>query len=256
VVRGWSGHPSPAVCGERRSPRRCTAETNDPAKYTRSGIVAVIDPSYLIEIARRARGLSQAELARQAGTSQAAVSAYERGLKTPSIAVAARLLGVLGWELTLRSRVTFTEHHPKGIVAFWAPNRLWRVPTPDCFATLYVPDLLGHTEQDQWNLGDPADRRRAYEILIRRGMPQMMIRWLDGGFLVDLWDELDLPDPVRTAWGPAVRGASRSHSSNVFSWTSGEAPETGPLASIEYLEFLPKPPPPPPPRRSRFDPRP
>jgi DNA-binding XRE family transcriptional regulator len=148
VVRGWSGHPSPAVCGERRSPRRCTAETNDPAKYSRSGIVAVIDPSYLIEIARRARGLSQAELARQAGTSQAAVSAYERGLKTPSIAVAARLLGVLGWELTLRSRVTFTEFHPTGVVAFWAPNRLWRVPTPDCFATLYVPDLLGHTEQD------------------------------------------------------------------------------------------------------------
>jgi hypothetical protein len=87
-------------------------------------------------------------------------------------------------------------------------------------------------------------------------MPQMMIRWLDGGFLVDLWDELDLPDQVRQAWEPAVRGASRSHSSGVFSWTSGEDPETGPLASIEYLEFLPKPPPPPPPRRSRFDPRP
>jgi hypothetical protein len=176
-------------------------------------------------------------------------------MKTPSITVAARLLRVLGWELTLRSRVTFTEHHPKGIVAFWAPNRLWRVPTPDCFATLYVPDLLGHTEQDQWDLRDPTDRRRAYEILIRRGMPQMMIRWLDGGFLVDLWDELDLPDPVRAAWEPAVRGATRSHSSNVFSWTSGEDPETGPLAAIEYLEFLPKPPPPPP-RRSRFAPRP
>ena len=141
-------------------------------------------------------------------------------------------------------------------MAFWAPNRLWRVPTPDCFATLHVPDLLGYTEQDQWNLGDPTDRRHAYEILIRRGMPQMMIRWLDGGFLVDVWDELDLPAQVRAAWAPAVRDATRPTGSDVFSWTSGEDPETGPLATIEYLEFLPKPPPPPPPRRSRFDPRP
>ena len=212
------------------------------------------DDFYLLEVARRVAGVTQAELARLAGTSQATVSAYERGLKTPSMKVAARLLGVLGWELTLRSRVDFTEHHPTGVVAFWAPNRLWRVPTPDCFATLRVPDLLGHTEQDEWNLADPTDRRRAYEILIRRGMPQMLIRWLDGGFLVDLWDQLDLPDPVRDAWQPAIRDATRPHRSDIFRW-SGD-PETGPLARITWQEFLPKPPPPPPPRRSRFDPRP
>ena len=133
----------------------------------------------------------------------------------------------MSWELTLRSRVVFTELHPEGIVAFWAPDRLWRVPTPDCFATLHVPDLLGRTEQDEWNLADPTDRRRAYEILIRRGMPQMMIRWLDGGFLVDLWDQLDLPDPVRAAWEPAVRDATRAESSGVFSWHTGEDPRPG-----------------------------
>jgi transcriptional regulator with XRE-family HTH domain len=203
--------------------------------------------------------MTQAELAHRAGTSQATVSAYERGLKTPSVKVAARLFAVLGWELTLRSRVEFTEHHPEGIVAFWAPDRLWRVPTPDCFATIWVPDLLGHTEQDEWHLKDPADRRRAYEILIRRGLPQMMIRWLDGGFLVDLWDDLDLPDPVRHAWQPAIDGATRIHSTNVFSWHgSDEEPETADLARITWMEFLPKPPPPPPrrQRRTRFDPRP
>jgi hypothetical protein len=178
------------------------------------------------------------------------VSAYERGLKTPSLRVAARLLGVMGWELTLRSRIDFTEYHPQGIVAFWAPNRLWRVPAPDCFATLRVPDLLQHTEQNEWNLGNPIDRRRAYEILIRRGLPQMMVRWLDGGFLVDCWDHLDLPDPVRQAWAPAIRNATRPRSSGIFTWTSGEDPETGPLARISWMEFLP------PPRRSRFDPRP
>jgi transcriptional regulator with XRE-family HTH domain len=210
-------------------------------------------------VARRVAGVTQAELARRAGTSQATVSAYERGLKTPSVKVAARLLGVLGWEFTLRSRVEFVEHHPEGIVAFWAPNRLWRVPAPDCFTTLTVPDLLGHTEQNDWNLADPTDRRRAYEILIRRGMPQMMIRWLDGGFLVDCWDDLDLPDPVRAAWGPAITHATRSHSSNIFSWHyHDEDPETADLARITWQEFLPKPPPPPArrQRRTRFDPRP
>jgi transcriptional regulator with XRE-family HTH domain len=209
-------------------------------------------------MARRASRLTQAEVARLGGTSQATVSAYERGLKTPSIRVAARLLAVMGWELTVRSRVVFTEYHPTGVVAFWAPDRLWRVPTPDCFMTLHVPDLLGHTEQNEWNLADPTDRRRAYQILIRRGMPQMMIRWLDGGFLVDLWDQLDLPDPVRKAWEPAIRDATRAESSGVFSWHTGEDPETGPLARITWQEFLPKPPPRPrpAPRRSRFDPRP
>ena len=145
-------------------------------------------------------------------------------------------------------------------MAFWAPDRLWRVPAPDCFATLRVPDLLGHTEQNEWNLADPADRRRAYEILIRRGLPQMMIRWLDGGFLVDLWDS---PRPARpgpcTPGQPAIDGATRSHSSDVFSWHgSEEDPETADLARITWMEFLPKPPPPPPrrQRRTRFDPRP
>jgi transcriptional regulator with XRE-family HTH domain len=221
-------------------------------------IITIGDDFYLFEVARRVAGVSQAELARRAGTSQATVSAYERGLKTPSVRVAARLLGALGCELTLRSRVEFIEHHPTGTEEFWAPNRLWRVPTPDCFATLRAPDLIGHTEQDEWNLTDPTDRRRCYEILIRHGLPQMMIRWLDGGFLIDLWDQLDLPDPVRAAWAPAVRAATRPHSSNIFSFHFDQDPETADLARITSMEFLPKPPPPPPrrQRRTRFDPRP
>ena len=35
-----------------------------------------------------------------------------------------------------------------------------------------------------------------------------MIRWIDGGLLVDLWGDLDLPDPVREAWEPAIRVAT------------------------------------------------
>jgi len=48
-------------------------------------------------VAARARsGLTQVEVARRAGTSQATLSAYENGAKTPSIGVLQRLLGATG----------------------------------------------------------------------------------------------------------------------------------------------------------------
>ena len=78
----------------------------------------------------------------------------------------------------------------------------------------------------------------------------MMIRWLDGGFLVDCWDQLDLPDPVRDAWEPAVRARDAVTLAATSSpGTSDEDPETGPVwPGSAGMEFLPKPPPPPPPR--------
>lgn len=233
----------------------CSGSHQTARKYS-IGYRGGIDQSFLLQVARRVSGLSQAELARLAGTSQATVSTYERGLKSPSLKVAARLLGVMGWEFTLQLRVDFHELHPHGIVAFWVPNRLWRVPTPNCFSRLHIPDLLQFTEQNTWDLRDLTDRRRAYEILIRCGSPQQMIRWLDGGFLVELWDELDLPDSVRQAWAPAMRTATRGRSVDSLSYFDEPLPESGPLATIGKYESLPPQPPPPPPRRSRFDPRP
>lgn len=58
----------------------------------------------LIARARREAGLTQAEMARRAGTSQAAVSAVERGLSDVTIARAERLLAAAGWELSCRPR--------------------------------------------------------------------------------------------------------------------------------------------------------
>ena len=161
----------------------------------------------------------------------------------------------MGWEFTLQSRVDFEEYHPPHIPAFWVPNLLWRVPTPDCFDTLRMPDLLQYTAQGEWDLADRTDRRRAYEMLIREGVPQQMIRWLDGALLVDLWDELDLPGPVRYLWLPAIASAREGRSVDALKWY-GQIPEIA-LARIREREPTPPPPPPPPPpRRSRFDPRP
>ena len=215
-----------------------------------------MDQVDLLRAARRAAGMSQAELAARAGTSQATLSAYERGVKSPALRVLCRLLAAADSELTLRTRIDWVEHHLAGMAAFWVPNRLWRVPTPTCFETVRMPDLLRHTEQDRWDLRELGDRRRFYEMLVREGEPTQMLRWLDGGFLVDLWSELDLPDAIRMAWQPAVRAAHPMGTKDSLAPVAGYGVE--PLARLQgrTKARADATPPPTRPRRSVFDPRP
>ena len=56
----------------------------------------------LIHTARMQAGLTQAELARKGKTSQAAVSAYESGKRSPSVETLSRLIRVTGMELRMR----------------------------------------------------------------------------------------------------------------------------------------------------------
>lgn len=55
-----------------------------------------MDRSFLITRARLAKGLTQTQLVGMAGTSQATLSAYERGAKSPSLKVLWRILWVRG----------------------------------------------------------------------------------------------------------------------------------------------------------------
>ncbi len=215
-----------------------------------------MDRAYLLERARRARGLTQAQLAALAGTSQATLSAYERGVKSPALKVAARIIAATGHDLNLRVHIDWVEHHPPGIVRFWAPNILWSVGPPDCFATLAIPDFIRNTGMRDWDMRDREERKGVYEQLIRRGSPQQMIRWMDGALLVDVWDELDLPDPVRQAWKWPIRLAKEPIKPDPLRFYLTEDPDLTSTAWIRGYEPLPPPPPPPPPRRTRFDPRP
>ena len=52
----------------------------------------------IIRAARRRSGLSQRELARRAGTSQAAISRIERGLEKPTLERLEQILAGLGWK--------------------------------------------------------------------------------------------------------------------------------------------------------------
>jgi len=57
---------------------------------------------HLIRMARQRSGLSQVTLAIRARTSQAAVSAYESGRRSPSVETLTRLLNASGFELRMR----------------------------------------------------------------------------------------------------------------------------------------------------------
>jgi transcriptional regulator with XRE-family HTH domain len=60
-----------------------------------------MEPEALIREARRRAGLTQAELARRAGTSQPVVSAYEHGRRDPSVGTLARLIAATGERLEI-----------------------------------------------------------------------------------------------------------------------------------------------------------
>jgi transcriptional regulator with XRE-family HTH domain len=53
-------------------------------------------------MARRQSGLTQAALAARAGTSQAAISAYESGRRSPSVDTLCRVLDAAGFEVRMR----------------------------------------------------------------------------------------------------------------------------------------------------------
>lgn len=64
-------------------------------------VVSDMDAAEALRTARRTAGLSQAEVAARAETSQATVSAYESGRKEPSLRTLSRLLAVTGTRLAV-----------------------------------------------------------------------------------------------------------------------------------------------------------
>lgn len=65
---------------------------------------------HLIRMARRKAGLTQTELAALASTSQAAISAYESGRRSPSVETLQRILTAAGFELRMRLAEPDTQH--------------------------------------------------------------------------------------------------------------------------------------------------
>ncbi|WP_198020197.1 helix-turn-helix domain-containing protein [Nocardioides sp. J54] len=160
--------------------------------------------------ARRAAGLTQDALAKLAGTSQPTLSAYERGIKSPSLAVAERIIEAAHHRLEVRPSVEFVEVPGQyGLHPFWLAHQLWRLAPERAFATVLLPGAHHDwpARHQMYHLDDRTDRARAYELVLREGGPTDMLDYIDGALLVDIWADLDLPGPIRRAWHPIIRSA-------------------------------------------------
>jgi transcriptional regulator with XRE-family HTH domain len=62
-----------------------------------------VEPAAIIQAVRKRQGLTQAELARRAGTSQPVVSAYEHGRRDPTMATLRKLVEAGGERLHLEA---------------------------------------------------------------------------------------------------------------------------------------------------------
>lgn len=157
----------------------------------------------IIARARRDSGLSQRDLARRSGTSQPTLSTYERGGKSPTLAVVERIVFASGFDLSLTPRIEFTTHEGSRGEPYAVPTRLWRLDLSDAFAAVALPSHLHWSGPSRtYRLADRMDRARVYEIVLREGTESDLLTYVDGALLVDLWDDLVLPTALRTAWGP------------------------------------------------------
>lgn len=159
----------------------------------------------IIARARRGSGLSQRALARQSGTSQPTLSDYERGGKSPTLAVAERIVQSSGYDLDLTPRVAFSQHLGSRGEPYVVPDRLWRLDVTDALAAVVLPGHLHWSGPSRtYRLADRSDRARIYEIVLREGTEADLLTYVDGALLVDAWDDLILPASLRAAWSPVI----------------------------------------------------
>lgn len=118
-------------------------------------------------------------------------------------------MNAAGWNIALQPRVSFTEHQaPPGFrFPFTVPDRLWRLEAPACFRTIKFFDLIDNDNDNDkfwWDLSDRADRRLVYERLLTYGDESSLILYLDGALLIDLWNEMEVLEPMRTHWAAVI----------------------------------------------------
>ncbi|MDN5852357.1 MAG: helix-turn-helix domain-containing protein [Actinomycetia bacterium] len=161
----------------------------------------------LLVKARVAARLSQAVLAEAAGTSRPTLSAYEHGRKSPTLATASRIVEETGHTFTLAPKVEFvTVTNGRGRPIF-VPTALPRLSLGNALASVELPLHLNWSDPGRrFDLRDRRERARVYEIVLREGGPDDVLAYIDGVLLVDLWQELVVPQVIRAAWNPVVIG--------------------------------------------------
>ena len=161
----------------------------------------------IIEAARVDAGLSQAALAGMSGTSRPTLSAYEHGRKSPTLDTATRILEAAGFDLALTPRIEFHSVASDRGRPIQVPTALPRLTLARALATVELPLHLNWSDRGRsYDLRDRRQRARVYEIVLREGVPEDVLTYVDGALLIDLWDDLVLPRAIREAWQPLVVG--------------------------------------------------
>jgi transcriptional regulator with XRE-family HTH domain len=163
----------------------------------------------VIEVARRAAGLSQRRLADIARTQQSSISEYERRRKSPTLDVVERLLDASDHELVAKPVVFFDYREDPGsrVGGYVVPDRLWQVPIPICYARVTVFYFRAIVGYDVWDLSVLEDRIEFYELALVHGTEDILLNAVDGVLLVEAWPRLGLPEVVRAAWQPLIDAA-------------------------------------------------
>jgi transcriptional regulator with XRE-family HTH domain len=169
-----------------------------------------MEPGRVLAEARRTAGLGQDELARRAGTSRPTLSSYEHGHRSPTLQTAARILAAAGFVLRTEPIITFAEHNTDGGRPVLVPSQLPRLDPARALATVTLPVHLNWSQPGRlFDLRDRRHRARVYEIVLREGIGDDFLTYIDGVLLVELWDELVLPRRVRAAWAPLIEQSAR-----------------------------------------------
>lgn len=166
----------------------------------------------VIEVARKAAGLSQRQLAYWARTQQSSVSEYESRHKSPTLEVVERLLDAADHDLVAKPRVFFEYREDPVVGRYLVPDRLWQVPIPDCYSRVVVFYLRAITGYDVWDLSIPEDRVDFYSVALQHGVDETLLNAVDGALLVEAWPSLDLPEVIRSAWQPLIDAAKGTRS--------------------------------------------
>lgn len=190
----------------------------------------------VIEMARRAAGLSQRRLAEIARTQQSSISEYECRRKSPTLDMVERLLDAAEHELVARPMVLWDLVEDAGISSFWVPDKLWSVPVPKCFAKVQAFKYVFPSEVTRdwtrfirtWDLSVASERVDYYELVLQHGLDTMIEDSVDGLLLIQAWSELNLPASLRRAWQPVMDAATKSQDGpprdpgGVSEWMAGE----------------------------------
>ncbi len=101
-----------------------------------------MDPATVIRAVRRRQGLTQAELARRAGTSQPVISAYEHGRRDPSYETLRKLVEAAGERLQVEAVRPGSDEPPPADVGEHARRLLDVLTLADAIPTRRRSPLL------------------------------------------------------------------------------------------------------------------